>query len=128
MDTEDGQAAQMAITWQPHLILALDNQEMLCPLPNSLANVEKLTRDWVKPPPGTTFSLRIHTEYTSLHTTRVIAGPYIYLNNEDSYQVMTTDVKGLRIEIVSGAPPAIGRACSTTISLAFRTFILTHEL
>ncbi|KAF8077908.1 hypothetical protein FPV67DRAFT_1557341 [Lyophyllum atratum] len=67
--------------------------------------LEAVARDWTKPPPDAPFTLRIPVEYASLHAARLVAGPYIYLTGEDSYQIALMGVQGLRVEIVSDAPP-----------------------
>ncbi|KAG5645236.1 hypothetical protein DXG03_006653 [Asterophora parasitica] len=74
-------------------------------LPSSFAELEAVARDWTKPPPDAPFTLRIPVEYASLHAARLVAGPYIYLTGEDSYQIALMGVQGLRVEIVSDSPP-----------------------
>ncbi|KAF5381086.1 hypothetical protein D9615_003990 [Tricholomella constricta] len=104
VDMRDRQA-QMALARQRLLTLAFGDMETIRMLPNSLAELEAVARDWTKPPPDAPFTLRIPVEYASLHAARLVAGPYIYLAGEDSYQIALMGVQGLRVEIVSDAPP-----------------------
>ncbi|KAF9464742.1 hypothetical protein BDZ94DRAFT_1190689 [Collybia nuda] len=97
--------AQMALARQRLLTMAFGDMETIRMLPNTLAELEAVARDWTKPPPDAPFSLRIPVEYASLHAARLVAGPYIYLTGEDSYQIALMGVQGLRVEIVSDAPP-----------------------
>ncbi|KAF9454533.1 hypothetical protein P691DRAFT_309862 [Macrolepiota fuliginosa MF-IS2] len=99
------QAAQMSMTRQRLLTLVFGEQETLHLLPNSFNELEDLARGWAKPPPDAAFFLRVPVEYASLHAARLVAGLYIYLTGEDSYQIAIMGVQGLRVEIVSDAPP-----------------------
>lgn len=103
-DMRDKQA-QMALARQRLLTLAYGDMETIRMLPNSYAELDAVARDWTKPPPEAVFSLRVPVEYASLHAARLVAGPYIYLTGEDSYQIAVMGVQGLRVEIVSDAPP-----------------------
>ncbi|KAJ3999122.1 hypothetical protein F5050DRAFT_1797993 [Lentinula boryana] len=67
--------------------------------------LEQAARDWARPPPDAVFSLRVPVEYASIHAARLVAGPYIYLTSEDSFQIAAMGAQGLRVEIVSDAPP-----------------------
>ncbi|KAJ8482107.1 hypothetical protein ONZ45_g15069 [Pleurotus djamor] len=91
--------AQMALARQRLLTLAYGEMETI------RMELEAVARDWARPPPDAVFNLRIPVEYASLHAARLIAGPYIYLNSEDSYQIAIMGVQGSRVEIVSDAPP-----------------------
>ncbi|KAJ7581438.1 hypothetical protein C8J56DRAFT_960051 [Mycena floridula] len=95
----------MALARQRLLTLSYGDMETIRMLPNSFAELESVARDWTKPPPEAMFTLRIPVEYASLHAARLVAGPYIYLTGEDSYQIAIMGVQGLRVEIVSDAPP-----------------------
>ncbi|KAJ7343467.1 hypothetical protein DFH08DRAFT_872767 [Mycena albidolilacea] len=97
--------AQMALARQRLLTLAYGDMETIRMLPNSFAELDAVARDWTKPPPDAVFSLRVPVEYASLQAARLVAGPYIYLTGEDSYQIAMMNVSGLRVEIVSDAPP-----------------------
>lgn len=97
--------AQMALARQRLLTLAFGDMETIRMLPASFAELEAVAREWTKPPPDVPFSLRIPVEYASIHAARLVAGPYIYLTGEDSYQIALMGVQGLRVEIVSDAPP-----------------------
>ncbi|KAJ7046833.1 hypothetical protein C8F04DRAFT_937312 [Mycena alexandri] len=97
--------AQMALARQRLLTLAYGEMETIRMLPNSFIELESVARDWTKPPPEAVFSLRVPVEYASLQAARLVAGPYIYLTGEDSYQIAVMGVPGLRVEIVSDAPP-----------------------
>ncbi|KAJ7285782.1 hypothetical protein C8J57DRAFT_1431460 [Mycena rebaudengoi] len=97
--------AQMALARQRLLTLAYGEMETIRMLPNSFGELEAVARDWTKPPPDAVFSLRVPVEYASLQAARLVAGPYIYLTGEDSYQIAVMGVPGLRVEIVSDAPP-----------------------
>ncbi|KAI9571326.1 hypothetical protein HD554DRAFT_2203400 [Boletus coccyginus] len=95
----------MALARQRLLTLAYDDMETVRILPQSFPELEAVARDWTKPPPDAIFSLRVPTEFASLHASRLVSGPYIYLTGEDSYQIAIMGVQGLRVEIVSDAPP-----------------------
>ncbi|KAF8892548.1 hypothetical protein BD779DRAFT_1436910 [Infundibulicybe gibba] len=97
--------AQMALARQRLLTLSFADMETLRVLPNTYAELEAVARDWTKPPPDAIFSMRVPVEFASLHASRLVAGPYIYLTSEDSYQIAAMGVQGLRVEIVSDAPP-----------------------
>ncbi|KAF8746085.1 hypothetical protein AX14_000148 [Amanita brunnescens Koide BX004] len=97
--------AQMALQAQRHLTLIFGDLETVQKLPNTFSELDAIARDWTKPPPDALFTLRVPIEYASLHAARLVSGPYIYLSNEDSYQIATMGVMGLRVEIVSDAPP-----------------------
>ncbi|KAJ6496694.1 hypothetical protein C8R47DRAFT_1263971 [Mycena vitilis] len=107
--------AQMALARQRLLTLAYGEMETIRMLPGSFNELEAVARDWTKPPPDAVFSLRVPVEYASLQAAvsninskpiqRLVAGPYIYLTGEDSYQIAVMGVPGLRVEIVSDAPP-----------------------
>ncbi|KAJ7774891.1 hypothetical protein B0H16DRAFT_1303313 [Mycena metata] len=97
--------AQMALARQRLLTLAYGEMETIRMLPNSFIELESVARDWTKPPPEAVFGLRVPVEYASLQAARLVAGPYIYLTGEDSYQIAVMGVPGLRVEIVSDAPP-----------------------
>ncbi|KAF8844484.1 hypothetical protein BDN67DRAFT_717301 [Paxillus ammoniavirescens] len=95
----------MALARQRLLTLAYGDMETVRVLPQSFPELEAVARDWTKPPPDAIFSLRVPTEFASLHASRLVSGPYIYLTGEDSYQIAIMGVQGLRVEIVSDAPP-----------------------
>ncbi|KAG2158181.1 uncharacterized protein EDB93DRAFT_1077407 [Suillus bovinus] len=97
--------AQMALARQRLLTLAYEDMETVRVLPNSFPELEAVARDWTKPPPDAVFGLRVPVEFASLHASRLVSGPYIYLTGEDSYQIAIMGVQGLRVEIVSDAPP-----------------------
>jgi len=96
---------EMALARQRLLTLAFGDMETIRMLPPSFMELDGLARDWIKPPPDAIYSLRFPTEFASLHAARLVAGPYIYLTGEDSYQIATMGVQGLRVEIVSDGPP-----------------------
>ncbi|KAH9900974.1 hypothetical protein C8Q73DRAFT_742685 [Cubamyces lactineus] len=89
----------MALTRQRLLTLAYEDIETV------RMDLEALAREWIKPPPDAPLSLRVPIEYVSLHAARLVAGPYIYLTSEDSYQIAIMGVQGLRVEIVCDSPP-----------------------
>ncbi|KAH0827161.1 hypothetical protein J3R83DRAFT_4852 [Lanmaoa asiatica] len=91
--------SHMALARQRLLTLAYGDMETV------RVELEAVARDWTKPPPDAIFSLRVPTEFASLHASRLVSGPYIYLTGEDSYQIAIMGVQGLRVEIVSDAPP-----------------------
>ncbi|TFK76393.1 hypothetical protein BDN72DRAFT_755477 [Pluteus cervinus] len=95
----------MAVARQRLLTLAFADMETIRMLPNTYAELEAVARDWSKPPPDAIFGLRVPVEFASLHAARLVAGPYIYLTGEDSFQIAIMGVQGLRVEIVSDAPP-----------------------
>ncbi|KAI0797981.1 hypothetical protein C8Q75DRAFT_801883 [Abortiporus biennis] len=97
--------AQMALTRQRLLTLAFGDMETIRMLPPTFVELEALAREWIKPPPDAIFSLRVPVEYASLHASRLVSGPYIYLTGEDSYQIATMGVQGMRVEIVGDGPP-----------------------
>ncbi|KAF7965364.1 hypothetical protein HWV62_44129, partial [Athelia sp. TMB] len=95
----------MSLQRQRLLTLAYGDMETIRMLPTTYAELDALARDWTKPPPDASFSLRVPVEYASLHAARLVAGPYIYLTGEDSYQIAVMGVQGLRVEIGTDAPP-----------------------
>ncbi|KAJ7219291.1 hypothetical protein GGX14DRAFT_591263 [Mycena pura] len=97
--------AQMALARQRLLTLAYGDMETIRVLPNTYNELEAVARDWTKPPPDAVFGLRVPVEFASLQAARLVAGPYIYLTGEDSYQIAVMGIPGLRVEIVSDAPP-----------------------
>ncbi|KAJ3869986.1 MAG: hypothetical protein NXY57DRAFT_593315 [Lentinula lateritia] len=97
--------AQMALTRTRLLTLAFGEMETIRTLPSSFSELEQAARDWARPPPDAIFSLRVPVEYASIHAARLVAGPYIYLTSEDSFQIAAMGAQGLRVEIVSDAPP-----------------------
>ncbi|KAH7910180.1 hypothetical protein BJ138DRAFT_1153526 [Hygrophoropsis aurantiaca] len=97
--------AQMALARQRLLTLAYEDMETVRVLPSSYPELEAVARDWTKPPPDAMFSLRVPVEFASLHASRLVSGPYIYLTGEDSYQIAIMGVQGLRVEIVADVPP-----------------------
>ncbi|KAF7304916.1 hypothetical protein MKEN_01205900 [Mycena kentingensis (nom. inval.)] len=103
-DLRDKQA-QMALARQRLLTLAYGDMETIRVLPTTFAELEAVARDWTKPPPDAVFGLRVPVEFASLQAARLVAGPYIYLAGEDSYQIAIMGVPGLRVEVVSDAPP-----------------------
>jgi hypothetical protein len=103
-DFRDRQA-QMSLSRQRLLTLAYDDRETIRMLPSSYAELEAIARDWTRPPPEASFSLRVPVEFASLHAARLVAGPYIYLTGEDSFQIAVMGVQGLRVEIGTDAPP-----------------------
>ncbi|KAF8921236.1 hypothetical protein CPB85DRAFT_1269964 [Mucidula mucida] len=96
---------KQALARQRLLTLAFDDMETVRMLPNTFAELEAVARDWTKPPPDAMFALRVPVEFASLNAARFVAGPYIYLTGEDSFQIAIMGVHGLRVEIVSDAPP-----------------------
>ncbi|KAG5728012.1 hypothetical protein E4T56_gene19379 [Termitomyces sp. T112] len=96
---------RQALARQRLLTLAFGDMETLRLLPNTFAELEAAARDWTKPPPDAPFTLRVPVEFASIHAARLVAGPYIYLTGEDSYQIALMGVQGLRVEIVSDVPP-----------------------
>ncbi|KAJ3551115.1 hypothetical protein NM688_g4923 [Phlebia brevispora] len=95
----------MALARQRLLTLAFGEMETIRMLPPTFVELEATARDWIKPPPGAEFSMRVPVEYASIQAARLVSGPYIYLTSEDSYQIATVNVQGLRVEIVADAPP-----------------------
>ncbi|KAF9535304.1 hypothetical protein CPB83DRAFT_888034 [Crepidotus variabilis] len=95
----------MAVARPRLLTLAFGEMETLKMLPNSFGELMMAAQEWAKPPPDAVFNLRIPVEYASIHAARLVAGPYIYLTSEDSYQIAIMGVQGIRVEIVSDAPP-----------------------
>ncbi|KDR81652.1 hypothetical protein GALMADRAFT_135067 [Galerina marginata CBS 339.88] len=95
----------MAVARPRLLTLAYGDMETLRMLPNSFNELMAAAQDWTKPPPDAMFNLRVPVEYASIHAARLVAGPYIYLTGEDSYQIAIMGVQGIRVEIVSDAPP-----------------------
>ncbi|KAF9265414.1 hypothetical protein L218DRAFT_956998 [Marasmius fiardii PR-910] len=95
----------MALSRPRLLTLAFGEMETICTMPNSYVELEEAARSWARPPPDAAFTLRVPVEYASIHAARLVAGPYIYLTNEDSYQIAAMGAQGLRVEICSDAPP-----------------------
>ncbi|KAJ7632671.1 hypothetical protein FB45DRAFT_913120 [Roridomyces roridus] len=94
-DMRDKQS-QMALARQRLLTLAYGDMETIRMLPGSFGELESVAREWTKPPPDAVFSLRVPVEFASLQAA---------LTGEDSYQIAVMGVSGLRVEIVSDAPP-----------------------
>ncbi|KAL5489891.1 hypothetical protein ACEPAI_4723 [Sanghuangporus weigelae] len=99
------QQAQMALTRTRLVTLAFGDKETITALPNTFAELEQLARDWVNPPPGAPFALRVPIEFASFQASRFITRDYLWLNTEESYQIAIMGVPGTRVEIVSDAPP-----------------------
>ncbi|KAF9564604.1 hypothetical protein CPC08DRAFT_660082 [Agrocybe pediades] len=97
----------MAVARPRLLTLAFNDMETLRMLPNSFEELMAAAQDWTKPPPDAMFNLRVPVEYASIHAARLVAGPYIYLTSEDSYQIAIMGVQGIRVEIVSDGPPPV---------------------
>ncbi|EAU88488.1 hypothetical protein CC1G_04194 [Coprinopsis cinerea okayama7 len=97
--------AAMAVARTKLLTLVFADMETIRVLPNSFVELEALARDWTKPPPDAMFTLRVPVEFVSFQAARLVTGPYIYLTGEESYQIATMGVQGLRVEIVSDGPP-----------------------
>lgn len=100
-----GHEPQMTIARTRLLTLCYGDMETIRMLPPTYIELDALARDWTKPPPDAIFTLRVPVEYASLHAARLVSGPYIYLTSEDSFQIATMGVQGLRVEIVSDGPP-----------------------
>lgn len=86
------------------LTLAYDDMETIKTLPATFAEAEQLAREWVHADPDTPVHFRVPVEYASVQVSRVIQGPYLYIDGDDTYQLALTPV-GLRMEIVSTVPP-----------------------
>ncbi|TFY72650.1 hypothetical protein EVG20_g325 [Dentipellis fragilis] len=99
------QQANMALSRQRLLTLVYGDMETVRMLPSTYAELEALARDWTKPPPDAVFSLRVPIDYVHIQTARLVSGDYVYLTGEDSYQIATMGVPGIRVEIVSDGPP-----------------------
>ncbi|KJA27358.1 hypothetical protein HYPSUDRAFT_35228 [Hypholoma sublateritium FD-334 SS-4] len=95
----------MAVARPRLLTLAFGEMETLRMLPNTFHELMAAATEWTKPPPDAMFNLRVPVEYASIHAARLVAGPYIYLTGEDSYQIAIMGVQGIRVEIVTDAPP-----------------------
>lgn len=95
----------MSLARQRLLTLCFSGMETVRLLPNSYDELEAVARDWTKPPPDAIFTLRIPVEFASLQASRLVTGPYVYLTGEDSFQIATMGVQGLRVEIVSDVAP-----------------------
>ncbi|KZO95828.1 hypothetical protein CALVIDRAFT_545789 [Calocera viscosa TUFC12733] len=74
-------------------------------IPKTYADLEQVARDWLKPPDGATFALRVPTDMASWATSRLIQGPYIWVANDETWQIAIQGVAGTRVEIVSDASP-----------------------
>ncbi|KZT09488.1 uncharacterized protein LAESUDRAFT_756445 [Laetiporus sulphureus 93-53] len=94
-----------AVTKQRLLTLVFSDMETIRMLPPTFGELDALARDWIKPPPDALFSLRVPIDFASIHAARLVTGPYIYLTGEDSYQIASMNVQGLRVEIVGDSPP-----------------------
>lgn len=103
-ESEDKQGP-MAVTRPRLMTLAYGDFETLLKLPNSYNDLMAVAQDWTKPPPDAIFNLRVPVDFASMQAARLVAGPYIYLTGEDSYQIAIMGVQGTRVEIVSDAPP-----------------------
>lgn len=92
------------MTQQRYLTLAYEDKETIKILPPTFADAVAVAREWVKPPPGASFHLRVPVEYASIQATRLLQGPYLYIDTDDTY-VLAQTAHGLRMEIVTDAPP-----------------------
>ncbi|THH08658.1 hypothetical protein EW146_g8924 [Bondarzewia mesenterica] len=99
------QQVQMALSRQRLLTLVYGDMETVRMLPSTYAELDALARDWIKPPPEALFGLRVPIDYVHIQTARLVSGDYVYLTGEDSYQIATMGVPGIRVEIVSDGPP-----------------------
>ncbi|KIP09610.1 hypothetical protein PHLGIDRAFT_126197 [Phlebiopsis gigantea 11061_1 CR5-6] len=104
LEQQQPQAA-MPLARQRLLTLAFGDMETIRVLPSTYAELEAVTRDWIKPPPDAAFSLRIPVDYASLAAARLVSTPYIWLSGEETYQIAIMGVQGLRVEIVGDGPP-----------------------
>ncbi|KAI0054132.1 hypothetical protein FA95DRAFT_1551939 [Auriscalpium vulgare] len=104
-DIRHQQQQQQALSRQRLLTLVFGDMETVRMLPNTFAELDALARDWIKPPPEAIYSLRVPIDYVHIQTARLVSGDYVYLTGEDSYQIATMGVPGLRVEIVSDGPP-----------------------
>ncbi|KAF8319279.1 hypothetical protein DL93DRAFT_2074854 [Clavulina sp. PMI_390] len=86
------------------LTLVFGDMETVKILPNTFAEAEKLAREWVQIPDDVPCSLRVPVEYASIQASRLLQGPYLWLDSEDTYQLAQTTM-GLRMEITADAPP-----------------------
>ncbi|KAF8344315.1 uncharacterized protein EI90DRAFT_2900899 [Cantharellus anzutake] len=89
---------------QRYLTLAYEDMETIKILPPTFADAVAVAKEWVRPPPGVPFQLRVPVEYASIQASRLLQGPYLYIDTDDTYQLAQTS-HGLRMEIVTDAPP-----------------------
>ncbi|KAG8897014.1 hypothetical protein FRB99_008515, partial [Tulasnella sp. 403] len=87
------------------LTLAFDDKETVFTLPPTYAEVLQLAENWLHPPEGVTLSLRVPVEYASVQASRLVHGPYLWISNEETYQIAIDRLPAIRIEIVGDAPP-----------------------
>ncbi|KAF8580876.1 hypothetical protein K439DRAFT_1648057 [Ramaria rubella] len=87
------------------LTLAYGDMETVKMLPDSYSDLEALARGWAKPAPNAPFALRVPVQYASVQASRFIHGEYIWLHDDESYQIATIGVHGLYVEVVSDNPP-----------------------
>ncbi|KAI0818783.1 hypothetical protein BC629DRAFT_1464136 [Irpex lacteus] len=80
-----------ALTRQRLLTICFGDMETIRMLPTTFAELEAVCRDWIKPPPDAEFGLRVPVEYASLHASRLVSGPYIYVSGKLAIQVTPAD-------------------------------------
>ncbi|EJU05587.1 hypothetical protein DACRYDRAFT_74849 [Dacryopinax primogenitus] len=97
----------LASTRPVYMTLVHGEMETIRILPKTYGDLEVVARDWLKPPEGTAFALRVPTDMASWAASRVIQGPWIWIGNDETWQIATQGIPGIRVEIVSdaAAPP-----------------------
>ncbi|KAG8984070.1 hypothetical protein FRB94_007794 [Tulasnella sp. JGI-2019a] len=90
------------------MTLVFQDKETVLMMPRTYKETQALARNWVQPPEGTVLHLRVPVEYVSLTSSRFLQGPYLWIANEETYHIATHNVHGIRVEVVSEAPPLPG--------------------
>ncbi|TDL24701.1 hypothetical protein BD410DRAFT_744264 [Rickenella mellea] len=123
-DSKIAPEPQAALTRRRLVTLVYEDMETVRMLPSSYHEMLDTARDWLKPPSTANLFLRVPVEYASVHASRFVQGPYIWIDSEDSYQIATHGVGSTRIEIIADAPPpdnfpipVLEMPCSFTLEL-----------
>jgi hypothetical protein len=111
-----GTAAHHTLSYQTHTTLVPHYISRLL-YRRHIQELDAVAREWIKPPRDAVFSLRVPVEFASFQASvsqgtfitcsalnswkRLVNGPYVYLTSEDSFQIATMGVQGLRVEIAS---------------------------
>ncbi|KAG8868227.1 hypothetical protein FRB97_002620, partial [Tulasnella sp. 331] len=88
-----------------YMTLVFQDKETVLMMPQTYNETERLARNWVQPPEGASLHLRVPVEYVSLTASRFLQGPYLWIANEETYQIATHNVHGIRVEVMSEALP-----------------------
>ncbi|KAK7693443.1 hypothetical protein QCA50_003011 [Cerrena zonata] len=98
---------QMQVSAPRLLTLVFMEMETIRMLPNTFAELDHQVREWIKPPEGAQYALRVPIEFASWDAARVVSSPWIYITGEDSYQIAIQGVRAFKVEIIGDGPPPV---------------------